>query len=456
MLCVGAAAQAQYTRVDTLAADPYDFWMAADTGNLDMVRICVEKGIYVDVAFEDNVTPLMLAVQSGHLEIVKYLLSKGANLNACSDAAKIPVLTSAVVNNDLYMAELLIRHGSRIAQVDAYGMQALHYAASYGFYYMADMLLYYDAPADEPDSSGNTPLYYAVISGDTAIVQLLVSKGASLQHSGENLGTMMHTAAQSNNFEMVKFLYQAGLSIETKNESNLSVYDEFTIQGNPEALNWLAGHGLGPSDSITRYFNTRNLANISGNREVKKMIKSSGIKPLRRPYFNYLGIAFQMPFNLDDIFLGLKTDLYDTRYGLQFSLGAMIRPGSKAVWVEQNAGVYYQLLESRYCFSAGVYKHFRLPQRLNFPVHLVLGVDQVFTDGKYKSIEGNNPAFLIVSPTVGIYVKFNKNSGLQLAYSYMPLHNDNISPHRISLGIRTSINIKGHTSDFDNYYIIKE
>lgn len=93
---------------------------------------------------------------------------------------------------------------------------------------------------------------------------------------------------------------------------------------------------------------------------------------------------------------------------------------------------------------------------MNFPVHLVLGVEQIFTKGKFKSIDGNNPPFVVVSPVAGFYFKFTNSIGLHLSYSYLPLHAANISPHRVILGIRTSLNIKGSKSDFDNYYIIKK
>jgi len=139
---------AQYTKTDTIAADAYDFWMAADTGNFEMVKLCVEKGIFVDVAYSDNVTPLMLASQSGHYEIVQYLIGKGANVNAYSESERVSALISAVKNNDMSVAEFLIRKYARLQHTDILGRQALHHAVISGFYNMTDMLLYCDAPVN--------------------------------------------------------------------------------------------------------------------------------------------------------------------------------------------------------------------------------------------------------------------------------------------------------------------
>jgi ankyrin repeat protein len=56
--------------------------MAADKGQLEVVKLLVEKGAEVDYRHPVNkMTALHLAAYSGHDEVVKYLLSKGANPN---------------------------------------------------------------------------------------------------------------------------------------------------------------------------------------------------------------------------------------------------------------------------------------------------------------------------------------------------------------------------------------
>jgi ankyrin repeat protein len=54
--------------------------MAADKGQLDVVKLLVEKGAEIDYKHPINkMTALHLAAYSGHDEVVKYLLSKGAD-----------------------------------------------------------------------------------------------------------------------------------------------------------------------------------------------------------------------------------------------------------------------------------------------------------------------------------------------------------------------------------------
>jgi len=457
IMCLwGSNLFAQYTKTDTIAADAYDFWMAADTGNFEMVKLCVEKGIFVDVAYSDNVTPLMLASQSGHYEIVQYLIGKGANVNAYSESERVSALISAVKNNDMSVAEFLIRKYARLQHTDILGRQALHHAVISGFYNMTDMLLYYDAPVNEKDSLGCSPAYYAVVNGDTAMLQLLMKYGADITERNSNGESFVHIAVQYNVTDMAAFLIHEGLVVTDISNSGTSLIDEALLNGNQVLIKLLLDNGAVLNDSITPYYNSMNLARLSGNRDIKRMVRSKGIKPMVKPYFQQLGVSLLFPFNLDDVFVGLGLDIYDTRYGFQLSGSAWVRPGARGVWLQHDEGVYYQYWEKRWGIAVGVKKHFRIPGSPQFPLHLTLGVDEVFTGGSYKATDKKNIPFLGLSPNAGLYIRFSSKAGMSIGYSYLDLGNKNISPHRVSIGIRGAIGIKSPDSVNANRYIIKE
>ena len=52
---------------------------AARSGDVRRVRSLLGKGLDVDVADEDGVTPLIFAAMSGHVAVVSELLKAGAN-----------------------------------------------------------------------------------------------------------------------------------------------------------------------------------------------------------------------------------------------------------------------------------------------------------------------------------------------------------------------------------------
>jgi tetratricopeptide (TPR) repeat protein len=55
---------------------------AASSGNLELVKLLLEKGANPTVKDKDGSTPLMFAARVGNLEIVKLLLARGARLEA--------------------------------------------------------------------------------------------------------------------------------------------------------------------------------------------------------------------------------------------------------------------------------------------------------------------------------------------------------------------------------------
>ncbi|HFE39552.1 MAG TPA: ankyrin repeat domain-containing protein [Gammaproteobacteria bacterium] len=58
---------------------------AAKVGDLESVKLLVEKGATVDARDSNGWTPMMRAAQKGHVEVVEYLIDKGADVNATTE-----------------------------------------------------------------------------------------------------------------------------------------------------------------------------------------------------------------------------------------------------------------------------------------------------------------------------------------------------------------------------------
>ena len=117
----------------------YDWYEAANYGDLDKVKSLLEKGADVNAADERGVTALMNAAYYGHLDIIKLLLEKGADVNA----------------------------------KDVYGYTPLILASGGGNLKAAKLILEYGADIDARDMYGKTACMNAVYSGKEEIVQLL-------------------------------------------------------------------------------------------------------------------------------------------------------------------------------------------------------------------------------------------------------------------------------------------
>ena len=106
-----------------------DMFMAAQRGDVEKVRLLLEKG--ADINYKDKIvlghTPMTIAAAWGHTEVVKLLLDHGASVN----------------------------------QQDDDGTSALQCAASTTKSEMVKLLLDRGADVNHRDNSGRTPLFDA-------------------------------------------------------------------------------------------------------------------------------------------------------------------------------------------------------------------------------------------------------------------------------------------------------
>lgn len=65
--------------------------LAAETGNVKSVELCLKHGAYVNAQRTTLMTPLHIAAMKGDLEIVEMLCSKGADLHMKDNEKQTPL-----------------------------------------------------------------------------------------------------------------------------------------------------------------------------------------------------------------------------------------------------------------------------------------------------------------------------------------------------------------------------
>lgn len=65
-------------------------YVAAFSGDLEIVKYLVDHGAKVDATDNMKITPLIIASHLGHKTVVEYLISKGANINHVGDGKRTP------------------------------------------------------------------------------------------------------------------------------------------------------------------------------------------------------------------------------------------------------------------------------------------------------------------------------------------------------------------------------
>jgi hypothetical protein len=137
---------------------------AAIRGNLEIVRVLVEKGAdvnavtkYKDDRGEDKGknnetktlitlrrslykdsdrngwTALMYAAYSGHLDVVEFLLNKGAQVNAVDENGRTALFYAATGRKDTEVVNVLIAYGADTTILDVDGNSYLTYKKSYKY-----------------------------------------------------------------------------------------------------------------------------------------------------------------------------------------------------------------------------------------------------------------------------------------------------------------------------------
>ena len=85
--------------------------LSAAEGHNDICELLLDRGIYVDIAYNDSITALYWAVDQNQLDTIKLLLKRGANPNIC----KYSLLECAIrVGGSIEICELLIDYGADI------------------------------------------------------------------------------------------------------------------------------------------------------------------------------------------------------------------------------------------------------------------------------------------------------------------------------------------------------
>jgi ankyrin repeat protein len=183
---------------------------------LGIVKLLIEQGAPADAKLPpNNGTALHLAAEEGELEMVKWLVAKKLDLTSTDSAGWTPLLrASAAGRTDV--VKFLLAQG---AQLDD---NALFPAAANGHVALVELLLESGAKPDAVSVGleSSTVLGHAAASGRIDVVKLLHEKGASVK---KDTG-VLHAAAFRGHREVVAFLLEKGVDVEEARPDGFHLY----------------------------------------------------------------------------------------------------------------------------------------------------------------------------------------------------------------------------------------
>jgi len=183
--------------------------VAAERGNLPLVRWLISRDANVNGTNEYRQRPLLYAIRSNHLAIVNLLLKSGADPNLRMSDGDFVLCDSAMSNVDIRIARSLIRHGADPCMANAYGATTLHLAASQGRLDIVRLLIRCGASVNPRGRYG--PLRSAIVRNRKEIAIFLIKHGADPRRQPESLGV----AASDGRLSLVKMLIEKGWNLHS-------------------------------------------------------------------------------------------------------------------------------------------------------------------------------------------------------------------------------------------------
>lgn len=186
--------------------------LAAEQGDLPIVRLLISLGTNVNEINEFRQSALLYAVRKKQIATVNLLLKSGANPNQVTVDGDSILHEAAAGSIDVKILRSLIKHGADPRITNKMGCSALHIAAFHGRTDVVQVLIRAGADVNHRDRHSQGPLTCAISRNHKDVATLLLKNGANPRLQPEALGV----AASEGHLQFVKMLIENGWDVRSK------------------------------------------------------------------------------------------------------------------------------------------------------------------------------------------------------------------------------------------------
>jgi len=230
------------SKTPTKPERPTDVFAAARKGELESIKMFMEKEDRLDPRNGQGRTPLHLATMEGHDNAIRFLIEFGAPLDAVDDRGATP-LHYAALNGNTNAITVLIENGANANAQSTDGETPMHLAVRNGHINAIQLLAQLGADINLANTVGMAPIHAASFLGNVDVIRLLALLGTNINFPSHANFTPLHLAAFGNRTNAMQSLLDLGATIDVLNKENTTPLGIAVLQGNKEAILWLLENG---------------------------------------------------------------------------------------------------------------------------------------------------------------------------------------------------------------------
>lgn len=244
----------------------------AFNGDLEMVKLLVQKGADINHKTDQGISTLSISVQQGHLEVIRYLIEQGADIHAKNEDGYTAFHWS-VEGGHIDVVKYFVEQGTDIGLQGINGNTPLHFSAEKGYLDCLKYLCEQGADIHAKNKWGYTALLASARAGHLDCVKYLHRQGCDVNSSNKKGHTALLASAKNGHLDCLKYLIQQGAKINEKSKDGFTALMCAATEGYLDMVKWLVGQGADINAQNTDGDTALSLSKSKGHSEVVQCLE---------------------------------------------------------------------------------------------------------------------------------------------------------------------------------------